>query len=147
MATPTERELEILKILWRRNEATVREVYEEMRDEGPDVHPGFRPIVQNTVQAFLRTMEEKGLVTHRLEGRTFIYKPVPQHDETQKSLLSGLLQRVFDGAVDQLVQSALSLRPPTTEELAKLEQLIKDAKAAKPSEPAREPRVEKRGAR
>src|SRR5688572_21391003 len=139
MATPTERELEILKILWRRNEATVREVYEEMSQSAP--------IVQNTVQAFLRTMEEKGLVTHRLEGRTFIYKPVPQHDETQKSLLSGLLQRVFDGAVDQLVQSALSLRPPTAEELAKLEQLIKDAKAAKPSEPAREPRVEKRGAR
>ena len=89
------------------------------------------PIVQNTVQAFLRTMEEKGLVTHRLEGRTFIYKPVPQHDETQKSLLSGLLQRVFDGAVDQLVQSALSLRPPTAEEIAKLERLIEEAKAKK----------------
>jgi len=139
MATPTERELEILKILWRRGEATVREVYEEMSESAP--------IVQNTVQAFLRTMEEKHLVTHRLDGRTFIYKPVPHHEETQRNLLSGLLQRVFDGAVDQLVQSALSLRPPTTEELAKLEQLIKDAKAAKPSEPAREPRVEKRGAR
>ena len=139
MATPTERELEILKILWRRNEATVREVYEEMSESAP--------IVQNTVQAFLRTMEDKGLVTHRLEGRTFIYKPVPQHDETQRSLLSGLLQRVFDGAVDQLVQSALSLRPPTPEELAKLEQLIKDAKAAKQPEPAPEPRVEKRGER
>ena len=123
MATPTERELEILKILWRRNEATVREVYEEMSQSAP--------IVQNTVQAFLRTMEEKGLVTHRLEGRTFIYKPVPQHDETQKSLLSGLLQRVFDGAVDQLVQSALSLRPPTAEEIVKLERLIEEAKAKK----------------
>lgn len=123
MATPTERELEILKILWRRNEATVREVYEEMSQSAP--------IVQNTVQAFLRTMEEKKLVTHRLEGRTFIYKPVPQHDETQKSLLSGLLQRVFDGAVDQLVQSALSLRPPTAEEIAKLERLIEEAKAKK----------------
>jgi BlaI family transcriptional regulator, penicillinase repressor len=139
MATPTERELEILKILWRRGEATVREVYEEMSESSP--------IVQNTVQAFLRTMEEKELVTHRLEGRTFIYKPVPHHDETQRSLLSGLLQRVFDGAVDQLVQSALSLRPPTSEELAKLEQLIKDAKTAKDPKPARESRSEKRGER
>ena len=147
-ATPTERELEILKVLWRRNEATVREVYEEMRNEAPDACPGPKTLIaQNTVQAFLRTMEDKGLVTHRLEGRTFIYKPVPQHDETQRSLLSGLLQRVFDGAVDQLVQSALSLRPPTPEELAKLEQLIKDAKAAKQSEPSREPRAEKRGER
>ena len=133
MPTPTERELEILKILWRRNEATVREVHEEMSESAP--------IVQNTVQAFLRTMEEKGLVTHRLEGRTFIYKPVPQHDETQRSLLSGLLQRVFDGAVDQLVQSALSLRPPTADEIARLEQLIQEAKAKK--SPCREKRGER----
>ena len=146
MSTPTERELEILKILWRRNEATVREVYEEMREEmrteAPDAHPGPKaPIAQNTVQAFLRTMEDKGLVTHRLEGRTFIYKPVPHHDETQRSLLSGLLQRVFDGAVDQLVQSALSLRPPTPDEIAKLEKLIQEAKAKK------SPTREKRGDR
>jgi predicted transcriptional regulator len=109
----------------------VREVHEEMSES--------TPIVQNTVQAFLRTMEEKGLVAHRLEGRTFIYKPVPQHDETQKSLLSGLLQRVFDGAVDQLVQSALSLRPPTAEEIAKLERLIEEAKKAQPGEKRGEP--------
>jgi predicted transcriptional regulator len=128
MATPTERELEILKILWRRGEATVREVYEEMRGRRESLAHQSAPIVQNTVQAFLRTMEEKGLVTHRLEGRTFIYRPVPQHEETQRSLLSGLLQRVFDGAVDQLVQSALSVRPPTAAELVKLEQLIREAR-------------------
>ena len=58
---PTERELDILKVLWDRGEATVREVYEELRPR--------LPIAQNTVQAFLRTMEEKGLVRHRLEGR------------------------------------------------------------------------------
>ena len=67
-STPTERELEILKILWERGEASVRDVYEQMRQT--------TPIVQNTVQAFLRTMEDKGLVRHRVEGRTFIYKPV-----------------------------------------------------------------------
>jgi len=61
---PTERELEILKILWERGRASVREVYEEMRRSAP--------IVQNTVQAFLRTMEDKGLVRHEVEGRTFV---------------------------------------------------------------------------
>jgi len=54
---PTERELEILKILWERGRASVREVYEEMRRSAP--------IVQNTIQAFLRTMEDKGLVASR----------------------------------------------------------------------------------
>lgn len=118
--TPTERELEILKILWQRGEASVREVYEEMSRTAP--------IVQNTVQAFLRTMEEKGQVRHRVEGRTFIYEPVPRHEETKKRMVSRVLQRVFDGALDQLVQSALSLRQPTAEEIAKLEQMIEQAK-------------------
>ena len=123
--TPTERELEILKILWARGQASVREVYEEMSRTAP--------IVQNTVQAFLRTMEEKGLVRHHVEGRTFIYVPVPRHEETKKRMVSRVLQRVFDGALDQLVQSALSLRQPTPEELARLEALIEQAKHRAPS--------------
>src|SRR6188768_3217885 len=106
---PTERELEILKVLWDRGEATVRDVYEELRQR--------LPIVQNTVQAFLRTMEDKGLVRHRLEGRTFIYQPVLPRDETTQHLAGQLLQRAFDGAIDQLVQSVLELRPPTQDEL------------------------------
>jgi BlaI family penicillinase repressor len=118
--TPTERELEILKILWERGEATVREVYEEMSRHAP--------IVQNTVQAFLRTMEDKRLVAHRLEGRTFIYRPVLQRDDTKQRMVSRVLQRVFDGAIDQLVQSALSLRQPTPDELERLEKLIEQAK-------------------
>jgi predicted transcriptional regulator len=120
---PTERELQILKILWARGEATVREVYEEMSKS--------LPIVQNTVQAFLRTMEEKGLVKHRVEGRSFIYQPVPHHQDTKQKLVSRVLHRVFDGAIDQLVQSVLELRQPTAEELAKLEALIDDARAGK----------------
>ena len=96
---PTERELEILKILWTKGEASVREVYEAMSESAP--------IVQNTVQAFLRTMEDKGLVKHRTEGRTFIYRPLSQHEDTKKHLVSRVLQRVFDGAMDQLVQSVL----------------------------------------
>ena len=118
--TPTERELEILKVLWQRGEATVREVFEEMS--------GHAPIVQNTVQAFLRTMEEKGLVSHRLEGRTFIYHPTLRHEDTKQRMVSRVLQRVFDGAIDQLVQSALSLRRPTADELERLEELVRQAR-------------------
>jgi BlaI family penicillinase repressor len=118
---PTERELEILKVLWDLGEASVRDVYEQMRRAAP--------IVQNTVQAFLRTMEEKGLVRHRTEGRTFIYRPVHRRDETEQRLVSGVLDRVFDGAIDQLVQSALSLRKPTSDELDRLERLVREHKA------------------
>jgi predicted transcriptional regulator len=122
---PTERELQILKILWASGEGTVREVYEEMSKS--------LPIVQNTVQAFLRTMEEKGLVRHRVEGRTFIYQPVPQDQATKQKLVSRVLHRVFDGAIDQLVQSVLSLRQPTAEELENIETLLAEARSNKKS--------------
>ncbi len=117
---PTERELEILKILWDHGEASVREVYEEMSRSAP--------IVQNTVQAFLRTMESKGLVRHRVEGRTFMYKPLLKRDQANKKLMSRVLQSVFDGAIDQLVQSAFAVRKPTDDELQRLERMIKNAK-------------------
>ncbi len=119
---PTKRELAILRILWDRQEATVRQVYEEARKD--------HPIVQNTVQAFLRTMEQKGLVSHRTEGRAFIYRPVLPKDKAGRRLLSGLLDQVFDGAVDQLVQSALSLRRPSKSELDRLRALVREVERA-----------------
>lgn len=116
---PTDRELSILKVLWQRGEATVREVYEVLRLE--------LPIVQNTVQAFLRTMEQKGLVKHRTVGRSFVYKPVQQGHRTRKTLVQSFLDSAFDGALDQLVESAFQARPPSREELDRLKRLLAQA--------------------
>lgn len=116
---PTDRELLLLKVLWARGEATVREVWEALREDVP--------IVQNTVQAFLRLMEEKGLVTHRTDGRTFVYRATSPGDRTKKNLLSGLLTTVFDGALDQLVASALAAKKPSADELVRLRQLLGEA--------------------
>lgn len=122
---PTERELQILKVLWDRGEATVREVYEALRDEVP--------IVQNTVQAFLRVMEDKGLVAHRTEGRSFVYRARVRRDSTGRSLLSGVLEGVFDGALDQLVASALSIKRPNRAELDRLRALLAEFEARRKS--------------
>jgi BlaI family transcriptional regulator, penicillinase repressor len=116
VSEPTDRELAILKILWDRDEATVREVYEILREE--------LDIVQNTVQAFLRTMTEKGLVTHRSVGRSFVYRPLVKQQLTSQRMLARLMHRVFDGSLDQLVESAVSLRDPSPEEIAKLRALL-----------------------
>ena len=145
-SAPTDREFQILGVLWDRGEATVREVYETLRAQDPEL-----PIVQNTVQAFLRTMEDKGLVRHRTEGRSFVYRPVPRREETKRRLASRVLDGVFAGAIDQLVQSVLSLRKPTPEELSQLEDLIRQARATEPksgaaaNEPAGKPSQKKRG--
>ena len=120
---PTERELQILKVLWDRGEASVREVYEAL--------PADVPIVQNTVQAFLRTMEQKNLVVHRTVGRTFVYRPVQPRERTTKTMLSSLLATAFDGAIDQLVASALAVKRPSAEELDKLRALLAEAERKK----------------
>lgn len=113
---PSERELRVLRILWDRGEATVREVYELMRGE--------LGIVQNTVQTLMRGMSEKGLLSFRRNGRTFVYAPVALPAETRQRLVDTVLERAFDGAIDQLVASAVSLRPPTADELARLRRLL-----------------------
>ena len=121
--TPTERELDILKILWDNGEATVREVYEAIRNEAP--------IVQNTVQAMLRTMEDKGLVTHRTEGRAFIYRPTAKRERTTRNMVAKLLDSAFDGAVDQLVESLFSHRKPSADELGRLQTMIEELQQKK----------------
>lgn len=126
---PTERELQILQVLWDRGEATVREVHEALRELG---------IVQNTVQAFLRTMTEKGLTTFRRRDRSFVYRPLVGASATKRGLLGGVLRRAFDGALDQLVENAVALRAPTLEELERLRALVEElaSKSAHDIQPA-----------
>lgn len=143
--TPTDRELAILDVLWTRGEATVRTVYEELRQE--------LPIVQNTVQAFLRTMTEKGLVTYRVEGRSFVYRAAVTPEEGRGSVLNRVWQRAYDGALDRLVAGAIHIKPPSTEELARLRELLDQVERdqgdqpAQPSQPAqaRQPGSKSRG--
>jgi predicted transcriptional regulator len=114
--TPSGRELEILKILWDAGPLTVREVHERMCPDGE--------LAYNTVQTLLRIMDEKGLVAHGRRGRTFVYKP--RH--TREREMSRLLDRVFDGALDQFVVSLLKTKNVSPHELKKLERIIADAR-------------------
>ena len=114
--TPTERELAILKVLWDLGEATVRQVYEALRDD--------LGIVQNTVQAFLRTMTDKGLVRYRTEGRSFVYRAAVRPEATRKKLLERVLTRAYDGALDRLVEGAIGLKRPSKDEIARLRELL-----------------------
>ena len=123
-ALPTDRELQILAILWQQGESTVREVYEELRQQGEQ-------LAQNTVQAFLRLMNEKQLVTYRQQGRAFVYKAAVPQKRTRRRLVSSLVQRAFDGAVDALVQSAFDAKTPSEEELNRLEELLEKHRTKK----------------
>lgn len=125
---PSPRELEILKILWELGPASVREVHERMAPGGE--------LAFNTVQTLLRIMDEKGLVKHQRRGRTFVYSP--KHTRDRET--SRLLDRVFDGALDQFVLSLINSQQVSADELKKLEKLIADARRRKESAQKDKPR-------
>jgi len=116
---PSERELEILKALWELGSGTVRQVHERLCPQGE--------LAFNTVQTMLRIMEDKGLVGHRADGRTFVYFPKHSRDR----VASRFLNKVFDGALDQLVLSLLQTHDTSSAELKELEQLIAKARRHK----------------
>ncbi len=118
---PSPRELDVLKALWELGSGSVREVRERMCPEGE--------LAFNTVQTLLRIMEDKGLIRHRADGRTFIYEPIHSRDR----VTARFLQRVFDGALDQVVLSLLQAKDPTEDELRDLERMIAAARKRKTS--------------
>ena len=117
---PTGRELEILKVLWEHGPCSVRVVYRQLLADQPD----GKDLAYNTVQTLLRLMEDKGLVTHRVEGRAFVYESAYSREQSA----TRFLDRVFDGAASQLVLSLIRSEKIPPEELEKMQQLILEAR-------------------
>ena len=118
--TPTGRELEILKVLWEHGPSSVRVVYKHLLAQ----QPGGKDLAYNTVQTLLRIMEDKGLVTHHLDGRAFVYEARYSRDQSAERFLD----RVFDGAASQLMLSLLQSERLPNEELDRMQALIAAAK-------------------
>ncbi len=118
LPSPTPRELEILKVLWEHGPRGVAETHRLLRSADG------KATASNTVQTLLRIMEAKGLVTHDLDGRAFIYRPVYSRDESA----ARFLDRVFDGAASQLVLSLLNAEKIPPAELESLRTLINAAR-------------------
>jgi BlaI family penicillinase repressor len=116
---PTDREIEILKVLWDLGEGSVRAVHERLSPAG-ELH-------FNTVQTQLRIMDRKRLVAHRREGRTLVYRPLYSRENES----SRFLNQVFDGSLNQLVLSMLTAERVRPETLNELEEMIKAARRKK----------------
>ena len=118
---PTDRELEALKVLWDRGEATVRDVCEALNAGGEE-------LAYTTVLSLLQVMEQKGLVTHRSVGKAYVYLPAIEREKTLRQLATGFLDRVFDGALDEYLVHALGKRKISSGELDQLEQMLAEAR-------------------
>jgi len=111
---PTDAELGILNVLWTRGPSTVRQVAEVLGREA-----GY-----TTVLKLLQIMTEKQLVVRDETARTHIYQAAYTADQTQRQLVSDLLDRAFGGSAAKLVLQALAANKTSPEELAEIRKLL-----------------------
>ncbi|WP_158751200.1 BlaI/MecI/CopY family transcriptional regulator [Acidobacterium sp. S8] len=113
---PTEGELELLRVLWEKGPATVRELHDEVNLQ--------RAVGYTSVLKILQIMTEKGLVEREESGKAHIYRSAASQEETQNQLLRDLSERLFSGSAAQLAMHALAMQPASAEELDEIRTLI-----------------------
>jgi BlaI family transcriptional regulator, penicillinase repressor len=125
-ATPTERELEALKVLWDRREATVRDIADALNAAA--VETGADELAYTTVLSLLQVMEQKRLVDHRRDGKAYVYFPLVERQSTFRQLAGNFLNKVFDGALGEYLVHAIESKRLSEAELAELEAMLADTR-------------------
>ena len=115
--TLTEVELEFMKVIWAKGEATSEEVRVELSGQGRDLADG-------SIRKVLSILIEKGYVERRREGRAFHYRAKVQEHEASRSMVKDLLTRVFGGSAALMVARLLDDRSVRGEDIEKIKRLI-----------------------
>jgi predicted transcriptional regulator len=112
--TFTDRELDVMAVLWDRGSATVAEVRERLSDD----------LAYTTVLSVLRTLDEKGHVGHRGEGKAHRYFPLVERRVAGRSALARLIDTMFNGSPELLLTQLVSDRDLTEEQIKRLRRLM-----------------------
>jgi BlaI family transcriptional regulator, penicillinase repressor len=112
----TRQELQIIKVVWERGAATVREVC--------DVISQTKPTAYTTVLTLMGILEDKGALTHVRSGRAYIYKPLLSRRQATKNVIHDLVTRFFEGKPENMVESVLENEPLNVGQLAALRSLL-----------------------
>ena len=113
----TALQLAVMQVLWSRDEASVTDVRRAMTG---------RRLALTTVATMLVRLEQRGLVSHRVEGRQYIYRSRVSPAEVRETVTRELLRNLFDGDVAAFVSQLLDARKLTREEVADLQRLVRD---------------------
>jgi predicted transcriptional regulator len=109
--------LDILRVLWQRGPSTVREVQDTLNE--------MKPTGYTTVLKMLQIMTDKGLVQRDERQRAHVYEARLAQEQTQRQLVTDLLERVFDGSATSLVMQALTAKKKASDrELAEIRNMI-----------------------
>lgn len=127
---PTDAEVAILRVLWRRGPSTVREVHRDLGGRvgrrGGNTAGGRQESgpAYTTTLTLLQIMASKGLVTRDETNRSHVYGAAVEEQQTQRQMLRDLLDRVFGGSAGSLVMQLLATRKASPEELAQIRRLL-----------------------
>jgi predicted transcriptional regulator len=119
---PTERELEILRILWNRGSATAREIHAALNVDLSEQEQA----AYNSVLTILLIMLEKGYVTRDESSKSHVYTATYQQDDIQGQMLEGFIEKVFGGSAMNLVTKALSMKATNKKDADKIKQLLEE---------------------
>jgi BlaI family penicillinase repressor len=110
----TDRELDVMSVLWRLGSGTVNEVREELGEEH----------AYTTVLKILQILEEKGFVDHTQEGRAYRYAPTVEPEQAGVTALGRILNKIYHGSVDLLVAQLVGERDLTAGDIRRLKRIV-----------------------
>ena len=119
----TDRESDLMDILWERGASTVAEVQKELEDE----------LAYTTVLSILQTLERKGYVGHQEEGRAHRYRPLIERDAARRSALKHLTAKLFRGSLEQLLLHAVEEHELSDAEIKRIRSLLDQRRKKNPS--------------
>src|SRR5262249_50929299 len=119
----TEQELEIMKIVWRRGSATVRDVYEDLLEQ--------RKIAYTTVMTMMGILEQKGHLKKSSEERAYVYSPTKPQREVVGKMVQDFVKRVFNGSAKPLLVHLIEDKKISPEEFDEISKLLRDKRRKK----------------
>lgn len=111
-------QLAIMQAIWERGEATVAEVHKALQQA--------RDLAPTTVATMLVKMEKKGVVSHRKEGRKFVYRATVTENQVSRSMVGELMDNLFGGNVTKMVSHLISEHDVDQKELARLKRILEE---------------------
>ena len=111
-------QLEIMKVVWRLGEATVRDVYEDLR-----LH---RPVAYTTVMTTMKNMESRGHLRKRSEGRAFVYAATVPENRMLRKIVGDFIDRVFNGSTEPLLAHLVEERRLSEKDLEEIGKMIRE---------------------
>src|SRR5271156_3141867 len=116
-ATLTGQELKIMKVVWRLETATVRQVYEELLKQ--------RKIAYTTVMTMMNILEQKKYLKKRQEDRAYVYRPTRPKQQVIQGMVREFLDRVFNGSAEPLLMHLIEDQKLSSEDLEEIARLAR----------------------